>query len=559
MEQMFQMFQKLNKANNQTENPTSLKISEKLTYHNYTKWCKLMHVAIGGRGRLSHITAGPPPPSDPNYIQWEQRDAMVKAWIIENIDGDIVNQFLDYTTAHSLWQGIETLLGCGRDELQIFDLSSKAATLRQDNDTIEGYYGKLNILWKEIDRRMPNPMTCPQDITEFNKYIQRQRLYQFLTGINDNLDKERREILNSEPLPMVETAYASIRREITRRKIMNSVSSPGTRPSEIGLGLATRNKTFQRSREEDDRRKLRCTHCGGSRHTKEGCFKLVGYPEWWDDLQKRRAATKAPASRTGGKANLGTTDQPTSCLKSCEPEGWSKGEGEVTVTTEQEANHGEKREWEEKGTVAVKQGKAKGTPNPKCPTTPFYNHQTLNTPPSQSSGPISIPRPNNSSGPQNTNSKGLLSHNTNSQWIFDCGETDTMTFDPSDFLSTHPTNRTHIRMANGDCVPVAHAGAVNISPSLHLKNCLLIPTLSHKLLSFSQLTKDLNCTVLLTSDNYCKTCVLAKSHKHSYSSSNTRAPKPFDVVHSDVWGPAPHTTPHGFSYFVLFIDDCSRI
>ena len=96
-----------------------------------------MHVAIGGRGRLNHITPGPPPPSDPNYTQWEQRDAMVIAWIIENIDGDIVNQFLDYTTAHSLWQGIESLLGCGRDELRIFDLSSRAATLRQDNDNIE--------------------------------------------------------------------------------------------------------------------------------------------------------------------------------------------------------------------------------------------------------------------------------------------------------------------------------------------------------------------------------------------------------------------------------------
>ena len=175
-----------------------------------------------------------PPPSDPNYVQWEQRDAMVIAWIIENIDGEIVNQFLDYTTAHSLRQVIESLLGCGRDELQIFDLSSKAATLRQDNNTIEVYYGKLNILWKEIDRRMPNPMTCSRDITEFNKYIQRQRLYQFLTGINDNLDNERRDILNNEPLPMVETAYATIRREVARRRIMNNVSSPGTSPSEIG-------------------------------------------------------------------------------------------------------------------------------------------------------------------------------------------------------------------------------------------------------------------------------------------------------------------------------------
>ena len=76
-----------------------------------------------------------------------------------------------------------------------------------------------------------------------------------------------------------------------------------------------------------------------------------------------------------------------------------------------------------------------------------------------------------------------------------------MTFDPSDFSSTHPTNHTHIQMANGECVPVAQAGAVNISPSLHLKNYLLIPSLSHNLLSVSQLTKDLNCTVLLTSEN----------------------------------------------------------
>ncbi|XP_057536699.1 uncharacterized protein LOC130814596 [Amaranthus tricolor] len=98
---------------------------------------------------------------------------------------------------------------------------------------------------------------------------------------------------------------------------MTGVSSLGTNPSEIGSGLATRNKTFQKSREEDDQRKLRCTHCGVSRHTKEGCFKIVGYPEWWDDLQKRRAATKAPASRTGGKAHLTAADQPdTSCSKS---------------------------------------------------------------------------------------------------------------------------------------------------------------------------------------------------------------------------------------------------
>ena len=229
----------------------------------------------------------------------------------------------------------------------------------------------------------------------------------------------------------------------------------------------------------------------------------MGYPEWWDDLQKRRAATKAPASRTGGKANLSTADPPTSCQKSGELEGWSTGEGEATVTSEHRAKISENQKWEERGerratTVSKREGK--GTPNyPKDPQPPFYNQKTLTltSHPSQPLffGPSSKPRPICSSSPQPSHTKCLLSHNTHSQWIFDCGASDTMTFDPNDLLYTHPTNRTHIQTANGACVPVAKAGAVNISSSLHLKNCLLILNLSHKLLSVSQLTKDLNCTV----------------------------------------------------------------
>ena len=93
-----------------------------------------MHVAIGGKGRLNHVTDALVPPTDPEYIQWAQREQIVFSWIIENIDGELVNQFLDYTTARDLWKGIETLLSSGRDEPQVFDLSMKAATLTQGND-----------------------------------------------------------------------------------------------------------------------------------------------------------------------------------------------------------------------------------------------------------------------------------------------------------------------------------------------------------------------------------------------------------------------------------------
>lgn len=38
------------------------------------------------------------------------------------------------------------------------------------------------------------------------------------------------------------------------------------------------------------------------KHTNEGCFKIIGYPEWWDDHRQRKVvATKAPIC---GKLNL---------------------------------------------------------------------------------------------------------------------------------------------------------------------------------------------------------------------------------------------------------------
>ena len=44
----------------------------------------------------------------------------------------------------------------------------------------------------------------------------------------------------------------------------------------------------------------------------------------------------------------------------------------------------------------------------------------------------------------------------------------------------------------------------------------------------------------------CETCVLAKSHKHSYLSSFTRTTSPFSLIHSNVWGPAPIFSSHNY-------------
>ena len=321
-----------------------------------------------------------------------------------------------------------------------------------------------------------------------------------MAGINDNLDKERRDLLNQDLLPTIEMAYAMIRRELARRGIMGTTSSLGVHPSEIGRGLAIKGRSETSLRRDNgDRTYLKCTHYGGSKHRKEGCFKLIGYPEWREEHKLRRAATKATVSRTGGKANLATDLSnhrqalPENTTDIQNPTGNTNGKGKYNSNqgnkeeSRKDSNSEEETRGREKDGGRERKGWEFISQN-----TPLYREYNIN--------PTHLPGPHTTPIPILNHPKGLFCEKENNfTWIFDCGATDTMTYDPSDLISQTHTPRHKIQTANGDFVNVTKAGSVVISLSLQLNNCLLISKLTHKPLSISQLTKELYCTVLMTS------------------------------------------------------------
>ncbi|CAL5380597.1 unnamed protein product [Camellia sinensis] len=56
----------------------------------------------------------------------------------------------------------------------------------------------------------------------------------------------------------------------------------------------------------------------------------------------------------------------------------------------------------------------------------------------------------------------------------------------------------------------------------------------------------------------CVSCQLAKQPALSFNKSDSVSLAPFDLIHSDIWGPSPTPTMGGARYFVVFIDDFSR-
>ena len=53
-------------------------------------------------------------------------------------------------------------------------------------------------------------------------------------------------------------------------------------------------------------------------------------------------------------------------------------------------------------------------------------------------------------------------------------------------------------------------------------------------------------------------CKLGKHTRLPFHLSSSKSEKPFELIHSDVWGPAPIESFNGYKYYVIFIDDFSK-
>ena len=104
---------------------------------------------------------------------------------------------------------------------------------------------------------------------------------------------------------------------------------------------------------------MKCSHCGGSRHTNDGCFKLIGYPEWWDNLQRKKAATKAPMNRVGSKALFTAADST--------GDGHREGLEETAMEVGEDGTKNQKKEGERKLLGEAEIAPAKGKGNGKFP------------------------------------------------------------------------------------------------------------------------------------------------------------------------------------------------
>jgi transposase InsO family protein len=477
---------------------------------------------------------------------------------------------------------------------QFFDLKMRVNRVKQGSGSVEVYYTQLQGLWKELDVRRPNPMTSPVDIEKYNYLVQEDRVLTFLDGLDDRLDSIRATVLQLKPFPTIEQAFALVRREENRQMVMLNKGDG----AETSMVMLARNQTLGMNKPDFNSKPgpvEGCTYCHNPRHTREKCFKLIGYPPGWKDRKKKK---QGEWHQYRGEAQMVAADSTAAPVAQGVPTGPGIHARPIVPTT------------------AVAPASATSVSAGSCSLLPPVENKE------HGEGKICLVSNNY--------------HTNEFDWIIDSGATDHMTYSEKDLVRISTPRRTTIVNANGESYPVKGAGDVQCLPSLTLSNTLLVPSLSTRLLSVGQVCEELNCAVLmylqfcifqdlltkeiigrgtrrgrlyhlddmvvekahlstssstnrisriwmwhkrlghpsfgylkrlypsLFSDcedkNFdCETCIRAKSHRVSFPSSLNKSTNPFDLVHSDVWGPSPVNSSVGNRWFVLFIDNCTRM
>ncbi|KAM6588273.1 hypothetical protein CsatA_010878 [Cannabis sativa] len=58
--------------------------------------------------------------------------------------------------------------------------------------------------------------------------------------------------------------------------------------------------------------------------------------------------------------------------------------------------------------------------------------------------------------------------------------------------------------------------------------------------------------------SFCNACQYGKLHQFTFLSSQHSTTTPFEIIHTDLWGPSPYPTNEGFKYYIIFIDDFTK-
>ncbi|XP_056159465.1 uncharacterized protein LOC130135111 [Syzygium oleosum] len=244
---------------------------------NYLQWAQIVRTFLKGKGKLSHLEGIGPEKSDPKFQTWDEEDSSIMSWLWSSMQPKFSKNYMFLPTAKDIWEAVRQSYSKVQDAVVIYELKTKASTTKQGNRSVTEYYNLMRGLWLEIDHNLNLEMRCAEDTNTLRNHIERDRIFEFLAGLNVNFDQIRVQILRKKRLPSLNEVFSTVRGEESRRTVMFE-----DQHTEGSAMKAIKEETNPDKNRRPDLIKtmgsegLWCNFCKKPRHTRENCFKLHG-------------------------------------------------------------------------------------------------------------------------------------------------------------------------------------------------------------------------------------------------------------------------------------------
>ncbi|XP_056695641.1 uncharacterized protein [Spinacia oleracea] len=525
-----------------------------------------------------------------NFVRWSRN--VKRALIAENkevfINGELTKPAINHKD-YLKWKPADFMV-----------LKKEIENLTQENMTIVSSYSKLKKLWDEMQTLRAFPtctcgamITCScQFLKKMAEFEEEDKMMKFLLGLNGGFDSIVTNILALDPMPNLNRVFLITQQIKKQQEVSNVDVECNAMSSSAMAAQAYRGGQVQKyagSHGKKDWKELKkeklnriCTHCKGKGPTAEQCFKIIGYPDWYNTIKASKGSNSS-----GGRfaAHVNSTSD-----VGDDPLDNSVGDTGMVNSAMLNAICQE--------VMKVMKGKQSHNGDTNGATCSYANYA------------------------------GTISHSfncaTNKQsddhmWIVDSGACDHMTYDESiltnirmtvekmgDTVLTDslilndvlldPSSSKLIgagKRTNGLYYFVRIPGNIDISQGIssQLPSCntvdsvidvhmIRVPNkpatsvsqpkgdsrnkldLLHARLGHPSLSK-----MKFVDDEYCKgitkyncgICYSSKHHKFPFHVSDSRAAACFDLIHMHIWGSYRVRNLDGASYFLTIVDDHSRI
>jgi len=268
-----------------SEGPNSVLVSPPLDGSNYLAWSRSMIRAFGAKNKLKFIDGSMeiPDEDDSNRNAWERCNHLVQSWIINSVSPQIAQTLVFHENAIDAWSDLKERFSKA-DRIRIASLRSQINNMKQGSRSVLEYFTKMKTLLEELNSHRPMPhCTCPRPcrcaaMREARCYRLEDQVILFLTGLNDQFNIVKTQVLMLDPLPSINKVYSLVvQEESNNLSLASSITEPF---SVVNATDSRRPQGRGRGYYNGSRPPRHCTFCGKNNHTMEYCYQKHGHPNF---------------------------------------------------------------------------------------------------------------------------------------------------------------------------------------------------------------------------------------------------------------------------------------